>query len=351
MIEWKRGLDAKGRIFTIGIDGDRARLFFPNEDEELFRVADGGQSHRLGGKPVKYMTDDFPISDFEEKCRGYQIVIPIPSRRTPGEYFPRIWLGPETPHPRDVGLLDAWIASVRSARSLFAHLRDMFRVIEPVTSHVSVYGHELRQLLILACTEVESAWKAILRSNGFKPKRGDDTWTRTDYLHLCDPLGLDVYVVRLCTHPAYGEIKPFGSWRTSGLAWYDAYNKVKHDREGELHQATLGHVIDAMAAVFVMIFAQFGRLTIEQDAYFNPDEFTPVAYPRGVLDPGVVVDEGRVCNPPEIGDWYIRPLPSPTQKDGAWPSVWRIAQHPRIIEALARRDAPSSSRRARRGRA
>lgn len=331
MVEWSRGLDKRGRIFTIGVDGERASLFFPNEDGEWFHLARGNARLRRDDVPVKYWKEDFAKDQLDKNSSDYQIVLPIPSRRTPGEYFPRIWLGTETPHPRDVGLLESWISTVRSSRMLFAHLRDVFRVVEPTRSHSSVYSLELRQLLILACTEVESGWKAILQANGYKgSNRTSDRWTRKDYRRLLDPLGLDLYAVGLSTHPGYGDIQPFQSWRENSLPWYDAYNTVKHDREGSLHEATLEHVIQAMAAVFIMTMAQFGRWTVEQDTYFNPDEFTPLRYPRGVMDPGAI-EEGRTHNPPEIGDWYIRPLPSPADEQGQWPDKWRNAQHPALV--------------------
>jgi hypothetical protein len=42
------------------------------------------------------------------------------------------------------------------------------------------------------------------------------------------------------------------------LAWYAAYNAVKHDREGNFRRATLGHVFEAIAACAIMIVAQYG---------------------------------------------------------------------------------------------
>ncbi len=43
------------------------------------------------------------------------------------------------------------------------------------------------------------------------------------------------------------------------LRWYNAYNAVKHDRETEFAKATLGNLIEAMGAVFVLVMAQFGQ--------------------------------------------------------------------------------------------
>src|SRR5208337_3060679 len=57
-------------------------------------------------------------------------------------------------------------------------------------------------------------------------------------------------------------IKPFSDWQvtrpTKSLDWYDAYNKVKHDRDRFFHEATLFRVIYATTGCFVMLCAQYG---------------------------------------------------------------------------------------------
>lgn len=330
MQKWSRGLDAAGRLFSLCSEGDRTSIYFPDESGRMFRLASGGGSVGFGLDNVRDFKEDVALADLAPELEKLQVVLEVPSRRTPGEYFPRIHLGPETPHPRDVGLLNEWIATVRSTRALFAHMRDVFRTIEPVRAHDGVHGHELRQLLILACTEVESAWKSILRANGYSPIN-DKSWSLRDYAHLRDPLGLEFYSVHLSSHRGYGEIAPFEGWMTNKtLPWYQAYNRVKHDREGELPKATFAHVIDAMAAAFIMTIVQFGPLTLERDAYFHPDEFTLLFYPRGVLDPGGFFQKGRSSNPPEIGDWYIRPLPAHDAKC----TSWTHGHHPAITKAM-----------------
>ena len=42
------------------------------------------------------------------------------------------------------------------------------------------------------------------------------------------------------------------------LKWYDAYNAVKHNREGEFGRAMLRHAFDAVTACAIMMGAQFG---------------------------------------------------------------------------------------------
>ncbi|OSR26581.1 hypothetical protein B7R56_20685 [Pseudomonas savastanoi pv. retacarpa] len=85
-----------------------------------------------------------------------------------------------------------------------------------------------------------------------------------DYIKLLPLLRLDEWVVSLKNHPDYPALKPFKNWNdaegmtTRSLAWYSSYNAVKHDREREFNQATLGSLIMAMAAIHVLQVAQWG---------------------------------------------------------------------------------------------
>jgi hypothetical protein len=316
MPDWIRGIDDRGRVFTFGIDGNRLRLFFPNESGEVFTYSPGGGSGSVafGGTQIRYASLDFTANDLDSLCHKYLIDRHVKAQLAPGQYCPRMYRGPETPHPKDLGLLDAWVSTVRSSRVLFGRLRDIFQVVEPDATHDNVYGHELRQLLILACTEVESAWKAILIANHFLDAPANDRWTTGHYIRLSAPMELSAYAVSLSTHPAYGAIEPFRTWDparpTQSLTWYDAHNAVKHDKEGMLKKATLRCVIEAVAALFVMRIAQFGPTELDHESYFHADEFK--------LD----------REPLKLEDWYIRPLPDPAQDPPVWPTGWNACDCP-----------------------
>jgi hypothetical protein len=114
----------------------------------------------------------------------------VPAALMSGEFHPRIWRGIESPSPDDAGYGAEWIASVRVARLLYARLHDVFASIEPVRTHDPVYGLAQRELLLLACTEVESSWKAILTANGASSLHGAGRWTTKDYVRLIAPLRL-----------------------------------------------------------------------------------------------------------------------------------------------------------------
>ena len=131
--------------------------------------------------------------------------------------------------------------------------------IHPSDETLAVYGHDIRNLLILAATEVEAHWRGVLLTNSSPLKR----FTTADYVLLADIMRLREYSVSFPSFPWLEPIKPFGSWdsncATKSLPWYDAYNATKHDRENAFNSAQLRHAFAAVAACSVMLAAQFTR--------------------------------------------------------------------------------------------
>jgi hypothetical protein len=89
---------------------------------------------------------------------------------------------------------------------------------------------------------------------------------------LHDAMQLHQYSVGFPNYPWLNPIKPFAGWNkdnpTSSLAWYEAYNAVKHNREERFEHATLFHAFEAVAACAVMLASQFG---IHFDAWVRSD--------------------------------------------------------------------------------
>jgi hypothetical protein len=220
----------------------------------------------------------------------------------PGRFHPRIQremasfgvllrTGPKAPPMEE--LFPAASAAVRqSARNILRQLPELFRFLEPAPRHRRVYSDQLRALLILACTEVESSWKAILHANGV-PKAKLKKLRTSDYVKLLHPMRLSEWRLSLPNHPRWPPVEPFRSWDASkpseSLPWYDAYNATKHDREGALHRATLDNVVSAMAGVVVMVAAQFGVDAIRY---------------KGAVTDEFVVDSAPKWSPSE---WYVPP--------------------------------------------
>jgi len=195
-----------------------------------------------------------------------------------GEYHPRIWRPGDWPRgetqcPREFSL------TINSARNLFVGMREVFRYVEPSPTTLSAYGHEIRNLLILAATEVESGLKQVLEANGYEASSGrpPKEWTTNDYVKLLEAMRLDEYELALFAHPDCPSFRPFAGWSvaapTKSLDWYAAYHTVKHNRETLFDQATLGRMLHAMGAVFVLVLAQFGAFGTEGTDLVTPWEF------------------------------------------------------------------------------
>lgn len=184
----------------------------------------------------------------------------------PGEFYPRMArpfdIDPaaspgSNPDDSDIAK-HARAISTGQLHSLIEQLDRICRVIHPRGENLKAYGHEIRNLLIIACTEVEAQWKAILDANHYTKK---DT-TRDDYKKLIAPLKLRQYEVTLNYYPWLEPIRPFENWELGNppgkLVWYDAYNCAKHDRETKFSEAKLLFALQAIAGCFVMLCAQYG---------------------------------------------------------------------------------------------
>src|SRR4029077_7368121 len=145
---------------------------------------------------------------------------------------------------------------LRAYRLLEQHLLSTFDFVEPSDDNLKTYSHQFYQLLLRACTEFEANAKAILRANNYSSPRNLNI---SDYQKIQKACRLSEYVV---TIPAWAgaasQLRPFGQWQgSSSLSWYQAYNSVKHDRSQNFLLSNFENVLDSVAAVLVILFAQF----------------------------------------------------------------------------------------------
>jgi hypothetical protein len=224
-----------------------------------------------------------------------------------GQHYPRIYRPPS--RGRIEGLESAHGNSAQAVRTLLAALQEVLRVIEPHASNDGAYGHELRQLLILGCNEVESSFRAVLKANGYSnPGR----WSTNDYVKLLPLMRLNEWAVRLPRYPDYPPMKPFAGWSaanpTQSLPWYEAYNGVKHDREQSFHSATFGHALHALAGAVVLVYAQFGLFGL-----------------RGMTRELQEID---YASEPTwaLSEYYVCPRTGPAGTD-----PWQVVKHPSLV--------------------
>lgn len=186
----------------------------------------------------------------------------------PAEFYPRI------ARPLALGLratlwkpsLDserAYIAGARAqAAIMVSKLKLICQTVQPATRTLQVYGHEIRNLLILAATEAEMHWRGILKANGSLVAKPNSN----QFVKLVGPLKLRDYAVAFNDFPDVAPVQPFASWTavnpTDSLGWYAAYHGVKHNREEEFARGTLEHAISAVSACISLLVAQFGPVAL-----------------------------------------------------------------------------------------
>lgn len=123
------------------------------------------------------------------------------------------------------------------------------RFIEPAGQE-GTYSFEFAKLLILACTEVESVFKAICREIKGKDVKGTIGSYKEiilgKYPKIVDTI---VNVKRL----GY-DIEPFKGWDVGPLGWWDAYQHVKHSRGYFFVEATYLNAVTALSALYITIF-------------------------------------------------------------------------------------------------
>ncbi|WP_010520246.1 hypothetical protein [Aquimarina agarivorans] len=149
--------------------------------------------------------------------------------------------------------------SMQSLRVLLNKLDELFLYIEPQGNGINSYSYKTRELLILACTEVENSWTNYFKFSGIQPSGRN--YNTNDYVKLSEPLFLKEYKINLKVKSDIQSIIPFSNWNsqnpTTSLDWYDAYNKTKHDRETHFNKSTLENCIRAISANIVMFCVRF----------------------------------------------------------------------------------------------
>ncbi|WP_214073515.1 hypothetical protein [Mucilaginibacter sp. dw_454] len=156
----------------------------------------------------------------------------------------------------------------QSLRLLIGKLDELFLYIEPDAACINTFSHKTRELLILACAEVENSWTAYMDLANATPVNRK-SFTTKDYVKLCDKLHLRDYQFTLKSYKSLGPFRPFNNWQannpSTSLDWYDAYNKTKHDRSKFFSTATLNHCISAVVATLVMHCVRFSPIPMFED--------------------------------------------------------------------------------------
>lgn len=159
---------------------------------------------------------------------------------------------------------------IKAARLIIDDFERLFEYIEPHASNENVFSHRIYELLLRACTEVESCCKGILMANGHAANN------MGDYMKIEQSSSLSGYTVEYFNWLPYKYVtQPFANWATgASLPWYKAYNDVKHNRCQNFSKASLKHLLDAISGLLCVIHAQIGdavQYVFESNIYFSAE--------------------------------------------------------------------------------
>lgn len=156
------------------------------------------------------------------------------------------------------------IKSLEQLSTLIHSANRIFRTIFPCEENLNTFGFDIRNILILSCTEFETQFVGILKANNIRPQSKYPT--TNDYVKLKNVLKLSEYEVKFNLYPDLPSFNPFKNWRTQqpteSIGWYANYNAVKHDRDTNFHKGRLIDLIHSISACYIMIVAQFGEKPI-----------------------------------------------------------------------------------------
>jgi len=151
--------------------------------------------------------------------------------------------------------------AIRAYHAIEKDLRQVFDFIEPDDRNLTTFSTRLYEIFLRASTEFESNCKLILSENGYTSSRD---FNMKDYRKIDAATKLSKYQIELTIWAnAPRLLKPLLPWSSTNgcLCWYQKYNTVKHNRSSEFHLANLKNTVDAVAALFIILFAQFNTLS------------------------------------------------------------------------------------------
>lgn len=195
--------------------------------------------------------DNYEIQNTLEKYFEYSIL--KKEKIEIGVKIPHIWkpLLENARNELDFKIEDL-CRSKRDLGILIQKFQEILLYVEPSPEGLKTYSHKIRELLILACTELESFFKFYNLGNNEKTP---------DYVKILSLVDLGKHHLSLVGYTNPYECSPFKNWDeqspTKSLPWYDAYNQVKHHKDSSFPLATLENCINAIAANIIMFAIRY----------------------------------------------------------------------------------------------
>jgi len=171
------------------------------------------------------------------------------------------------------------ITAVEGLLTTEAMLQEAVRYVPFCDEHRSVWSSHFARVILEAASQVDSVWKATAKI--VDPTT--DRLTLKDHFDRFGTLVARQGAVFFCgTSPCI--IRPFSVWHKSNFsppAWWDAYNKLKHDRFANQTEATLDHAVNTVAALLLaIIYSGSCDLALISASLLDPSSSNPWAFTK-----------------------------------------------------------------------
>lgn len=143
-------------------------------------------------------------------------------------------------------------------------LEVLSRYVEFDERNFRCFSTEIARTVLAAGAEVDVVCKQMCRANNPSSTAENINDYRTEITLLVPSIPDFTVLV-----PRFGiTLQPWDEWRfaTGVPLWWTAYNKIKHHRESQYHQANLKNALNAVAGLLVVVLylykekAQLGEL-------------------------------------------------------------------------------------------
>jgi hypothetical protein len=122
--------------------------------------------------------------------------------------------------------------------------------------HLKVFSVKLADLLLRIGAENENSAKTLAHKLGHKNIQRSNFPSLGNI--LCSSISLEtksIEIMWIYQSLSAKTITPFSTWsKTKSInpVWYDAYNKLKHDRNSNFRAANYGNVLEGLAGLFIL---------------------------------------------------------------------------------------------------
>jgi len=212
----------------------------------------------VGREPLAALWEHESVRRKEQPLDRIEEVPLLYGKYYPGVARPTGGLGSEEKVPDSHANLEFARSVWRELQVLTSDLERCFDVNTLSEANLAAFGTQYEKIIYFACIGVESCLRRVVLGTVPSERR----LSMRDYVKVRDALRLNEITIELADYPWFPGIAPFQYWSeenpTSSLGWFDAYNRLKHDKQGNEHLASMENAIKSCAAYYAVAYATYG---------------------------------------------------------------------------------------------